>query len=69
VLDLWIEQQARHSTGRVLFMRYADDIIVAFSKQHEAQAYLNLLPQRLAKFKLRLAEEKSSLVKFSKWDH
>ena len=69
VLDLWIEQQVKRSKGRVQFMRYADDVIVAFSKPYEARAYLNQLPQRLAKFKLRLAEEKSSLVRFSKWDH
>lgn len=68
VLDLWIEQQARRSTGWVTFRRYADDVIVAFSKQHEAKAYMNQLPHRLAKFKLRLAEEKSALVKFNKWD-
>ena len=68
-LDLWIEQQVKRSQGKVKYMRYADDVIVAFSKQHEAHAYLNQLPQRLAKFKLRLAEEKSSLVKFSKWNH
>ena len=69
VLDLWIEQQAKRSKGWVSFMRYADNVIVAFSKQDEAHAYLDQLPQRLAKFNLRLAEEKSSLVKFSKWDH
>ena len=49
-------------------MRYADDIIVGFEKKEEAEDYLRRLPDRLAKFSLRLAEEKSSLVKFNRWE-
>lgn len=66
VLDLWIEQHLRREfSGEMIFMRYADDIIVGFQYRSEARAYLDRLPDRLAKFKLRIAEEKSSLVKFS----
>ena len=69
VLDLWIEKVVRpRSKGRVLFMRYADDIIVCFERRDDAQDYLAKLPARLAKFHLRLAEEKSSLVKFNRWE-
>ena len=49
-------------------MRYADDIIVGFETQRDAERYLNALPERLAKFHLRLAEEKSGLVKFNRWE-
>ena len=69
VLDLWIEKVvAKKSQGEVIFMRYADDIIVGFETQRDAERYLNALPQRLAKFHLRLAEEKSGLVKFNRWE-
>lgn len=69
VLDLWIEKRVeRQSKGEVIFMRYADDIIVGFEKEADARRYLATLPERLAKFHLRLAEEKSSLVKFNRWE-
>ena len=69
VLDLWIEKVVRRqSRGEVIFMRYADDVIVGFATQKDAEAYLCALPQRLAKFHLRLAQEKSGLVKFNRWE-
>ena len=49
-------------------MRYADDIIVGFEYKRDAETYLSALRPRLAKFKLRLAEEKSALVKFNRWE-
>jgi len=69
VLDLWIEKVVKKkSKEAVIFMRYADDIIVGFENQSDAERYLEQLPKRLEKFNLRLAEEKSSLVKFNRWD-
>jgi len=69
VLDLWVERKVnKESKGKVIFMRYADDIIVGFSKYSDARSYLYQLPGRLSKFNLRLAEEKSSLVKFNRWE-
>ena len=69
VLDLWIEKRVRKGNrGEVIFMRYADDLIVGFETQSDAERYLTALPKRLAKFNLRLAEEKSGLVKFNRWE-
>ena len=69
VLDLWIESMMRKEfSGKVYFLRYADDIIVVFERQSDASYYMSQLPARLAKFNLRLAEEKSSLVKFNSWE-
>jgi group II intron reverse transcriptase/maturase len=69
VLDLWIEKRvSKESDGEVIFMRYADDLIVGFEKGSDAKQYLAQLPKRLEKFNLRLAEEKSSLVKFNRWE-
>ena len=69
VLDLWIEKVVKkHCAGEVMFMRYADDIIVGFEYKRNADKYLRVLSKRLKKFSLRLAEEKSSLVKFNRWE-
>ena len=67
VLDHWIKLVVcKHTGGRVLFRRYADDIVVAFESEKHARAYLGVLPKRLEKFGLELAEEKSSLVRFER---
>jgi RNA-directed DNA polymerase len=58
----------RQSKGSVLFRRYADDSIVCFERKDDAEAYLRALPERLAKFGLQLADEKSALVKFNRWE-
>ena len=69
VQDLWIKKDiAKKSKGSVLFRRYADDSIVCFERKDDAEAYLRALPERLAKFGLQLAEEKSALVKFNRWE-
>lgn len=69
VLDLWLEKRVQpHSPGKVIYMRYADDIVVGFERKRDAERYLAALPARLAKFGLRLAEEKSGLVKFNRWE-
>ena len=69
VLDHWIEKVVRRERrGEVIWMRYADDSVVGFEYRRDAEAYLRALPNRLGKFNLRLAEEKSSLVKFNRWE-
>ena len=69
VQDLWIKQViVKESKGSVLFRRYADDSIVGFERKDDAEAYLRELPGRLAKFGLELAEAKSALVKFNRWE-
>jgi len=69
VQDQWIKKViAKESKGRVLFRRYADDSIVCFERKDDAESYLRELPGRLAKFGLELAEEKSAMVKFNRWE-
>ena len=69
VQDEWIKKVVtKHSKGRVIFRRYADDSVVCFEREDDALAYLRALPKRLGKFSLTLAEEKSSLVKFNRWE-
>ena len=67
VQDEWIKKVvSKHSKGKVLFRRYADDSVVCFEHENDARAYLRTLPKRLGKFSLSLAEEKSSLVRFDR---
>lgn len=69
VQDEWIKKVVgKRCKGRVLFRRYADDSVVCFERLDDAQAYLRALPERLGKFGLQLAGEKSSLVKFNRWE-
>lgn len=69
VQDEWIKKVvAKRSRGKVLLRRYADDSVVCFERESDARAYLRALPGRLAKFNLQLASEKSSLVKFNRWE-
>jgi group II intron reverse transcriptase/maturase len=69
VQDLWIKKVVTPgSRGRVLFRRFADDSIVCFERKDDAELYLRELPKRLAKFNLELAEEKSALAKFNRWE-
>jgi len=69
VQDHWIKRVvARHCRGKVHFMRYADDSVVCFEHEEDARAYLRALPKRLEKFSLQLAEEKSALIRFERWN-
>jgi group II intron reverse transcriptase/maturase len=65
--DLWFERKIRpRQRGQAMFMRYADDFVCAFENRGEAEAFMNMLSERLGKFGLELAEEKSALVRFSR---
>jgi RNA-directed DNA polymerase len=69
VQDLWIKREVtKRCRGRVLFRRYADDSVVCFERRDDAEEYLKALPERLAKFHLELAAEKSSMVQFNRWE-
>ena len=69
VQDHWIKRVVMpQSRGKVHFMRYADDSVVCFELESDARAYLQTLPKRLEKFHLQLAEEKSALVRFERWN-
>jgi group II intron reverse transcriptase/maturase len=69
VLDLWFEKVIkRHCKGDVLIARYADDWICAFQYREEAEGFFHeLLPKRLAKFRLELSEEKTNMLRFSRF--
>ena len=68
-LDLWTEKVVRkQAEGEMVYERYADDFVCGFERKEDAQRYLEMLRERLAKFGLKLAETKSGIVRFSRLD-
>lgn len=67
VIDLWFEKKIKpRYKGAVHMVRYADDMVICCGNADDAQSIKTELGQRLAKFNLRLNEEKTKLVRFSR---
>jgi group II intron reverse transcriptase/maturase len=67
VIDEWMEEIVKPlCVGTVKMIRYADDIVICCGTHHDAERIKAVLGKRLAKFNLRMNEEKTKLVKFSK---
>jgi RNA-directed DNA polymerase len=65
VLDLWFEKLVdKHSAGKVFFVRYADDFVCLFKQKRDAENFYSWLPERMAKFNLELASDKTQIVSF-----
>jgi len=68
VLDLWVCQwRKRHARGDVIIVRYADDFVMGFQHQDDAQRFLQALRERFAKFGLELHAEKTRLIEFGRF--
>ena len=67
VYDQWVEQWRRRANGDVIVVRYADDTIVGFQHQRDAERFLTELRARLAQFGLSLHPEKTRLIEFGKF--
>ena len=68
VLDLWARQwRERHARGDVIVVRYADDSVVGFRTQWQAQQFLVQLQERLGKFGLSLNASKTRLIEFGRF--
>jgi group II intron reverse transcriptase/maturase len=68
VFDLWAEQwRRRHARDQVMIVRFADDYVVGFERRDDAERFLADLRDRLAKFGLELADEKTRLIEFGRF--
>jgi RNA-directed DNA polymerase len=68
VFDLWAQQwRGRHAHGEMIIVRYADDYLVGFEREHDARRFLTDLRDRLATFSLELAAEKTRLIQFGRF--
>jgi len=64
-LDLWFERVVRpQQPGRCRLIRYADDFVACFEYRHEAEAFEQGLKERLAKFGLEVAVDKTKTRRF-----
>jgi group II intron reverse transcriptase/maturase len=65
VLDLWFEQEARPRLRRdACLIRYADDFVIGFCDQCDAQRVMQVIPKRFGKYGLTIHSEKTQLVPF-----
>jgi len=65
VLDQWFETVVKpRMQGRAQLIRYADDIVILFSSEHDARRVLAVLSKRFGKYGLTIHAEKTRLVDF-----
>jgi RNA-directed DNA polymerase len=66
-LDLWFEKVFQRSCkGKAFLHRYADDFVCGFEQEEDAQRFYSELGERLRKFGLELAAEKTQVIPFSR---
>ena len=67
VLDLWFEKKIKpKARGHIEMMRYCDDFVVCCESEADAKEFLEQLKERFEKFGLKVAEEKTRLIKFGR---
>jgi group II intron reverse transcriptase/maturase len=67
VLDSWfVEEVQPRLKGGSGMVRFADDAVLYFEKQEDAEKVLEVLPKRLGKYGLSLHPEKTKLLDFTK---
>jgi group II intron reverse transcriptase/maturase len=68
VLDLWFEKVVKkQSRGEAHLIRYADDFVCCFQYKDEAERFYRALGERMEKFGLELAEEKTRILEFGRF--
>ena len=67
VIDEWLEETVKPlMKGAVEAFRYADDLVICCRYEADAARIKKVLGQRLEKYKLKLNEDKTKIVQFSK---
>jgi RNA-directed DNA polymerase len=65
VFDLWVQHWRKtKAKGDVIVVRWADDFVVGFQHQSDAERFHKELAERFAKFKLKLHPEKTRVIEF-----
>jgi len=66
--DLWVNVwRQKWAQGEVVVVRYADDTILGFQSQTDADRFLENLRERLAKFGLELHPDKTRRIEFGRF--
>ena len=67
MLDLWFMHIKKNYKGEMYLVRYADDFVVLFQYEQEAQRFYKELVERLAKFGLEVATDKTRIIPFGRF--
>jgi group II intron reverse transcriptase/maturase len=67
VLDQWTDEWRRKAQGDVIIVRYADDAVIGFQHEQEAERFLENLREHLGQYGLELNEEKTRLIRFGRF--
>jgi group II intron reverse transcriptase/maturase len=68
VLDDWFQTEVKpRLAGEAHLIRYADDFICTFEHARDAERFQAVLKQRLARYSLELAEDKTKLLRFGRF--
>jgi group II intron reverse transcriptase/maturase len=66
-LDSWFMRQVRpRLSGRAELIRFADDFVIVFDSQRDAQRVYEVLPKRFGRYGLAIQEAKSRWLDFSR---
>src|SRR5882757_2823831 len=66
--DLWVDVwRKKYAQGDVIVVRYADDTVLGFQHQAEADRFLEDLRERLKKFGLDLHSDKTRRIEFGRF--
>lgn len=65
VLDLWFELEVKpRLEGDAFLIRYADDFVMGFRNDRDAQRVMEVIPKRFAKYGLTVHPTKTKLIPF-----
>ncbi len=69
VLDVWFEAavQKEQYRGEAYLTRYADDFVACFQHKEDAEKFYEALGERMEKFGLALAPEKTRILEFGRY--
>jgi RNA-directed DNA polymerase len=67
VLDRWYETEVRpRMKGRTFMVRFADDAVLGFEREEDAERVMRVIGKRLARYGLSLHPEKTRLLPFGR---
>lgn len=68
VFDLWTQRWRRQrGRGEMIVVRYADDFVVGFEHERDAEAFVAALRERFAQFGLELHPDKTRILEFGRY--
>jgi RNA-directed DNA polymerase len=68
VLDEWVQAWRKSKAiGEIIIVRYADDFVMGFQYQREAERFLEEMKERFAEHGLEIHSEKTRLIEFGRF--